>query len=109
VAGDLGHRPRARTSPVKRVWTEQAVRDLVEARSFVQGDNPKAAARLARRILQAIEKLGRHPRMGRPGRLAGTRELIIAGTSYLVPYRIHSDRIELLRVLHGTRKYPQEE
>jgi toxin ParE1/3/4 len=93
---------------VRLVWTREAVRDLVEAREYVAKDNPSAAASLASRILLAARKLADHPEMGRRGRLAGTRELVIAGTPYLIPYRVQADRIELLRVLHGRRRYPME-
>ena len=91
---------------MKLVWTEQAILDLVVARAYVAKDNPTAASILARRILQSTEKLCKHPEIGRKGRLAGTRELVIPGTPYLIPYRIHGDRIELLRILHGRQQYP---
>jgi addiction module RelE/StbE family toxin len=91
---------------VKLVWTEQAIQDLAVARAYVAKDNPGAAATVARRTLQATEKLFKHPEIGRKARLAGTRELVIPGTPYLIPYRIHGDRIELLRILHGRQQYP---
>ena len=91
---------------MKLVWTEQAVRDLVELRAYIETDNPGAAADIAKRILQSTGRLLRHPEVGRPGRLRGTRELVIARTRYFIPYRIQRDRIELLRVIHGRRVYP---
>ena len=91
---------------MKLAWTKQAVRDLVEDRAYVELDNPKAAAELARRIVKATEKLLRNPELGRRGRLQGTRELIIPKTPYLIAYRINGKRIELLRVLHSSRQYP---
>jgi addiction module RelE/StbE family toxin len=91
---------------VKLVWTRQAVQDLVDARSFVDAHNPKAAAELSKRILRAAERLQQSPNLGRKGRLRGTRELIVANTPYLIPYRIHLNRVELLRVFHTHRQYP---
>jgi len=69
-------------------------------------DNLQAAARVARRILEVIDKLTRHPEIGRRGRLLGTRELMVPGTPYFIPYRIIGTRVELLRVLHGSLEYP---
>jgi toxin ParE1/3/4 len=91
---------------VKLVWTREAIRDLIEARSYVELDNPKAAAELATRILKAAERLIKNPELGQKGRLAGTREIIVSGTSYLIPYRLHADHIEVLRVFHTKREYP---
>lgn len=91
---------------MKLVWTTQAIRDLLEIRAYVERDNPKAASDLAKRIRRATARLARHPESGRRGKLAGIRELVIARTPYLVPYRLHGDRIELLRVLHGRRLSP---
>lgn len=91
---------------MKIVWTLQAIRNLIDVKAYVEKDNPKAAAELARRILRAIARLTKHPEIGRRGHLAGTRELIAARTPYAIPYRIRGARIELLRVLHGLRRYP---
>jgi toxin ParE1/3/4 len=45
---------------------------------------------------------------GRPGRWPGTRELIIPGTPYIVPYRVKGPVVEILRVFHGARRWPDE-
>ena len=84
-----------------------ALADLVELRAYIAEDRPQAASAVARRILDAASHLERFPEMGRPGRVAGTRELVVNRTPYLVPYRIREDTIELLRVLHGARKWPE--
>ncbi len=91
---------------MKLVWTNEAIRDLVEARSYVANDNPTAAVKLAKRIVAATKRLLRNPQIGRKGRLRGTRELIIPNTPYFIPYRVHGGRVELLRVYHGARLYP---
>ncbi|HKZ78197.1 MAG TPA: type II toxin-antitoxin system RelE/ParE family toxin [Pyrinomonadaceae bacterium] len=92
---------------MKLVWTREAVRDLVEARSYVEPDNPKAAAELSRRIVNAVERLIENPKVGREGRLHSTRELVVTRTHYLIIYRIYGKRIDLLRILHTNRQFPR--
>jgi len=60
------------------------------------------------RIEQAVTQLGDHPNLGRAGRVAGTRELIVADTPFIVPYRVHEGSLEILAVFHGSRKWPEE-
>ncbi len=88
------------------VWTEAALRDLAAARAYIATDNAPAADRQVARILAAIGGLARFPDIGRPGRRPATRELIVARTAYLVAYRARGDSIEVLRVLHGRRRWP---
>jgi toxin ParE1/3/4 len=87
-------------------WHRKARQDLRDLRAFIADDNPQAAATVARSILQAVERLPDHPAIGRPGRVMGTRELVVTGTPYLVPYRVMGDAIVILRVLHGARRWP---
>ena len=87
-------------------WHGKARQDLRNLRAYIAEDNPNAAAPVARSILQAVERLPDNPAIGRPGRVLDTRELVIAGTPYIVPYRIMGDVIVILRVLHGARKWP---
>jgi toxin ParE1/3/4 len=88
------------------VWTEPALRDLVFARDYVAHDDPLAAKNQAERVFGAVAGLLRFPEIGRPGRRAGTRELVISRTPYLMPYRLRGDTIEILRVLHGRQRWP---
>lgn len=88
-------------------WTALALLDLNEAIAYIANDNPKAALSVAARIAEAIQNLVRHPGMGRPGRVPGTRELVISGTLYIVPYRVLGDRVDVLRVLHAARQWPK--
>ena len=69
-------------------------------------DRPDAPERQVEPILAAAARLAQLPESGRPGRRAGTRELIVARTPYLVPYRIRGELIEVLRVLHGRQRWP---
>ena len=89
------------------VWTEFAVRDLASARSYIAQDNPPAADRQLERILAAVASLLQFPEIGRPGRRAGTRELVVNRTSYIIAYRLRGESIELLRVVHSRQKWPE--
>jgi toxin ParE1/3/4 len=70
------------------VWSETAIANLVEIRKYIEQEKPVAARRLARRIIESVERLAEHPDLGHPGREPETRELIVAGTPYIIPYRI---------------------
>lgn len=88
------------------VWTEPAVHDLAAARAYIARDNPPAADRQVERVLAAIAGLLQFPEIGRPGRRAGTRELVVNRTPYVVAYRLRADLIEILRVMHGRQRWP---
>lgn len=87
-------------------WTRLALADLRHAYDYIAEDSPAAAAAVIERIEKSSAMLLRHPQLGRPGRLAGTRELVVADTSFAVPYRINGRRIEILAVLHASRRWP---
>jgi toxin ParE1/3/4 len=84
-------------------WTRRAARDLQELREYIARDNPRAAEAVARGILDAVERLAEFPASGRPGRKADTRELVVAGTPSVIPYRFTAGSVEILAVLHGAR------
>ncbi len=88
------------------IWLRRAVNDLVALRRYIGQDNPDAAYRISVRLLEAVARLAQHPAMGRPGRVPGTRELVIPGTPYIVPYRVRGGKLEILRVLHATQRWP---
>jgi len=50
----------------------------------------------------------KEPAMGRAGRVAGTRELVVAETPYIIPYRVRGDAVEILRVFHAAREWPEK-
>ena len=87
------------------VWSPQAVEHLTHLRSYIARDNPKAANRVATALLNAVELLAELPNLGRPGRVAGTREMVVPGTPYVIPYRIRGDRLEVIAVFHGRQKW----
>lgn len=89
-------------------WLARALRNLDDEAEFVAQDNPAAAQALVQRVHDAIGHLKANPALGRPGRIHGTRELIVPGTRYIIPYRVkpRSYRIEILRVFHTSRRPP---
>lgn len=88
-------------------WEEDAEADLDRIFEYILEDNPEAALRVVETIRETVQILIEHPHLGRGGRVADTRELIIPGTPYIVPYQVVEDRIILLRVLHGARQWPE--
>ncbi len=85
-----------------------ALADLDELMNYIARDNPKAATKIAGKIWETTRILLNHPAMGKPGRVLGTREMVVTGTSYIVPYRVLDNEVQILRVLHGARKWPDE-
>ena len=90
-------------------WTRLAERDLEEIAAYIGQDNPAAAARVILELIDQVEKLlPAHPAIGRPGRVVGTRELVIGELPYVIPYRVREQDLEILRVLHTSRRWPKE-
>lgn len=87
-------------------WLRTARANLIAASEYIARDNPEASARTAAAITRAVESLKRFPAAGRPGRVPGTRELVVSGTPYIVPYRVRGNVVEVLRVLHASRDWP---
>lgn len=88
------------------IWSRRAIRHLVALREYIEKDSEQKAALVAKRILTVIDLLQTQPAMGRPGRVPGTRELVVPDTPYIIPYRIRRDRLELIAVFHGRQKWP---
>ncbi|MDE3156268.1 MAG: type II toxin-antitoxin system RelE/ParE family toxin [Acidobacteriota bacterium] len=89
------------------VWAPRAIRHLEQLRDYIAQDSPAAAGRIATLLLGAVEHLVAHPGLGRPGRVAGTRELVVPDTPFVIPYRVRGDRIEIVAVFHGRRQWPK--
>jgi len=82
------------------------LRQLEEARDYLEERSPQGADVVMGRVVAALAALERHPEIGRVGRIQGTRELVIAGTPYIIAYRLAGGAIEILAFLHGARKWP---
>jgi toxin ParE1/3/4 len=89
-------------------WTTPAREQLAAAHEYIAEENRRAAARTADKIWKSTELLAKHPMAGREERVAGTRELIVRGTPFIVAYRIQGSEVWVLAVMHGARKWPDE-
>jgi toxin ParE1/3/4 len=89
------------------VWLSLAVQDVLQIRTYIAEHDPQSASTVGLRIDKAVGNLAQMPNMGRPGRIFGTRELVVSGTSYIVVYRLQNERVEVLRVLHGRQVFPE--
>lgn len=90
------------------LWFPRALDDLEEIRAYIARDDPGSAAVVVQRLLDAVETLRDFPESGRHGHVAGTRELVVTRTPYIVTYRTRGDFIHVLNVLHGARYRPAE-
>jgi toxin ParE1/3/4 len=89
------------------VWSLEALDDIAALRAYIEQDDPAAAQRVAVPIIETVETLlANSPEMGRPGRVPGTRELVIPRTAFIVPYRLVGNTIQVLRIFHGAGRWP---
>ena len=88
------------------VWSPRAIGHLADLRAYIAQENPAAAGRIAETILLAVERLAEFPNLGRPGRVTGTRELVIPGTAYVILYRLRGDHLEIIALFHGRQRWP---
>ena len=88
-------------------WLRRALAILEAEANYLAEDAPAAARRMVQRIFRAVELLKKNPAIGRPGRVLGTRELVVGGTPYILPYRVRGEAVEILRFFHGARKWPK--
>jgi toxin ParE1/3/4 len=87
-------------------WLRKALRNLEQAHAHIAKDDPEAAIQTVLKIQAVVNRLAQFPLMGRVGRVEGTRELMIVNTPYFVIYGLKENTVEILRVLHTSRRYP---
>jgi toxin ParE1/3/4 len=88
------------------VWSRRAIRHFIHLREHIERESSQNAVLVATRILRAVDLLESHPEIGRPGRILGTRELVVPDTSFIIPYRVRHGRLELIGIFHGRQKWP---
>ncbi len=89
-------------------WSDAALVNLDQAVEYIAQDKPAAAAKVAQKIWDATQRLAEQPGIGRPGRVEGTRELVITGLPYIVPYVVKGNRVIVLRVMHAAMMWPEQ-
>jgi toxin ParE1/3/4 len=89
-------------------WSVFAQADRKAIFDYIEADNPRAAVAIDDRIQARVWGLEQFPEMGRPGRIDGTRELVVNRTPYIAAYRVIGDTVRILRVLHGAQQWPDE-
>ena len=89
------------------VWLDRALDDIEAIIAYIKSENPPGARSIFARIRHESSRLAEFPQIGRPGRIGGTRELVVAGTPFIIPYRVVGQRVEILAVMHGARQWPK--
>jgi toxin ParE1/3/4 len=92
-------------TPVR--WLPKAVNERFSQLEYIAQDNPQAAFEQDKIIQEIVVLLAGNNEMGRHGRVINTRELVIAGTPFIVVYRIKPEQIEIIRFLHGAQQWPE--
>lgn len=87
-------------------WTPGSLNDLESIERYISEDNPAAAQRVVTTILGFGSALSEMPRRGREGSVPGTHELVLLKFPYTIAYRITDEGVDMLRVLHHARLWP---
>jgi toxin ParE1/3/4 len=90
------------------VWLPEATFERVRQLDYIAQDNPLAAVDQDGEVERQVDTLQVHPKLGRSGRVKGTRELVISHTPFIVAYRLKGQRIEVIRFLNGAQRWPEE-
>lgn len=88
------------------VWTPRAGNDREAAIEYIAQESPAAALNQLDEIEEQTDRLAEHPKLGRPGRVKGTRELVVNRTPFIIVYRIQGGVVQILRLLHGAQRWP---
>ena len=93
---------------MRLMWSAFALADRDGIFTHIEADSPIAAVAVDEHIAQAALRLIDFPESGRPGRVPGTRELVIPRTPYVAAYALAPDSVRILRVLHGAQMWPDD-
>lgn len=93
---------------MKIQWTKGASSNLENIEAYIGKDNPISAIETVLKVIHSVNHLSKYPAIGRPGRIENTKELIIADTPFIVPYRIKNETVQILRVFHHSQKWPKK-
>ena len=87
-------------------WSPEAAADFAGLVSYIHEDNPSAAEQVAQAISERIASLVSFPKLGRSGRIRGTRELVLSPLPFIAVYRVTDEAVEIVRLLHGSQPWP---
>lgn len=87
-------------------WLRSGLRSLQKTEAFIAADNPLAARRVINTVKDRADLLAENPKLGRAGRVQGTRELILADLPFVIVYRFTRDELQILRLLHTSQEFP---
>ena len=87
------------------LWTPEAQQDRADIWDYIAADDPRAAVRMDALFSDAAARLVEHPKLGRPGKISGTRELILH-ESYRLVYEIENETVWMLALVHAARQWP---
>lgn len=91
---------------MRLIWTPEALQDRFDIWDYIAVDNPHAAARMDDLFSESASRLIKHPKLGRTGKVAGTRELV-AHEHYILVYEIDGDHtVWILALVHTARLWP---
>ena len=88
-------------------WLRRALENLDAEAEYIAQDSHSAACEIFQYVKTSVDKLADFPAIGRPGRVPGTRELVIDRYPLIVPYRVVGNELQVLRVFHTRRKPPK--
>ncbi len=91
---------------MKVEWLPEAERNRKDQLAYVGERDPRAAIAMGDALDAAVARLSEHPKSAPLGRIPGTRELVVAGTPYIVAYRLERSAVVILRILHGAQRWP---
>ncbi|MDD1966814.1 type II toxin-antitoxin system RelE/ParE family toxin [Pseudomonas putida] len=87
-------------------WLEKALKNLEDESDYLALESPQAADDFSDAIFASVDRLAIFPALGRVGRVKNTREWVVPDWPYLIPYRVHNNRLQILGVFH-TRQRPR--
>ena len=93
---------------MKLIWSDQARQEWARQYRFYVARNPDAAWRLRQLMMSGAQRLRDHPKLGRPGRVEGSRELVMSGTPFLLVYDENPARVEILHVYDGRQDWQSQ-
>ncbi len=87
------------------IWTPEAQQDRADVWDYIATDSPRAASRMDELFSDAAARLAEHPKLGRPGNISGTHELI-PHESYRLVYEIEQETVWVLALVHTAKQWP---